>query len=130
MFADVISDFVGREEYKQDSLSEAFRSFSNNIFRGKKTFKAKVLSGCEQGFQAQDSKDPSNLFFPIVVRILGIHDRIIPDPDETPQQRKVLDNMNVVCYPDRHWNQKLGMVPQAVQIIDVLLDKFEWAMKC
>ena len=116
-FFDALSDLRVREKIKQQEISKLFEF---DKFEGKTIFKAKVLTGCETGHQREDTTNPDNLYFPIVLRILDISDSIIPDPKDatTTEERSFLIGNHPIAYSDRPYNTKLGFVPRAGQIVD------------
>jgi hypothetical protein len=116
-FFDALSDLRVREKIKQQEISKLFEF---DKFEGKTIFKAKVLTGCETGHQREDTTNPDNLYFPIVLRILDISDSIIPDPKDatTTEEKSFLIGNHPIAYSDRPYNTKLGFVPRAGQIVD------------
>ena len=115
-FFDALSDLRIREKIKQQEISKLFEF---DKFEGKTIFKAKVLTGCETGHQRQDTTNPDNLYFPVVLRVLDITDSTLPDPEASSgEQRITLIANHPIAYSDRPYNTKLGFVPRAGQIVD------------
>ena len=113
---DSVSDFRSRIELNRQRLD---RKLVKNKFKGKSVFKAEVISGCDEVYQKQDTTDSGNLYFPIVVRVLEIHDALLESPkDSSGELGQILTSAHPIAYGDRPWNKKLGYVPRVGQIVD------------
>ena len=114
-YFDALADLQTRNKIKQQMTNTLF---DYDKYFGKSTFKAEVLSGCEQGHQRQDSTDPNNLFHPVVLRVLDHTDSCIPDPTNAGNLAPLYTGAHPIAYSNRPYNKKLGFVPRAGQIVD------------